>query len=239
LPNVSHVRRVDSFFPRASFLPPAAVFNRPQMPPAKRRRLSDDEHDGTDAASSASDSPHDNAAAASGSDSGSDSPDTDADLAGVRPSKSKKTLKRKHRATDPSRFGATLQFLLATDAPSSLPLSLKPEVARKHNDEKLEGKARKVLKVERKEKEDKCRIHDIVGGWGGEGERGLRKVAQRGGTSFSSIPARSRFLTHRIASSRKTFQCHPADAGCRRDRSGGGQGESRLGQTDASCTCSG
>jgi len=35
--------------------------------------------------------------------------------------------------------------------------------------------------VERKEKEDKNRIRDVIGGWGGESERALRKVAQRGG----------------------------------------------------------
>lgn len=110
-----------------------------------------------------------------------DSLDTDDEIAGAKPGKSKKTLKRKRRATEPSNFGFTLNALLNTDAPSSLPLSLKPSVSRKRNDEKLELKARKVLRGERKEKEDKGRIQDVIGGWGGEGERALRKVAQRGG----------------------------------------------------------
>jgi len=37
-----------------------------------------------------------------------------------------------------------------------------------------------VLQIEKKEKEDKGRVTDVIGGWGGESERALRKVAQRG-----------------------------------------------------------
>ena len=55
-------------------------------------------------------------------------------------------------------------------------------MARKKNDEKLEQRAKKALLFERKEKEDKNHISDVIGGWGAEGERALRKVAQRGGT---------------------------------------------------------
>jgi hypothetical protein len=115
------------------------------------------------------------------------SSDTNHEIAGTKIAKSKKTLKRKRRATEPSRFGATLQFLLDTDAPSTHPLSLKPSVARKRNDEKLELKAKKVLQIEKKEKEDKGRVTDVIGGWGGESERALRKVAQRGGESARSL----------------------------------------------------
>jgi len=110
-----------------------------------------------------------------------ESPDTADEIEHLKQKKSKKTAKRKLRATGSATFGATLQSLLNTDAPSSLPLSLKPSIARKRNDEKLEQKAKRVLHVERKEKEDKNRIRDIIGGWGGESERALRKVAQRGG----------------------------------------------------------
>jgi len=113
-----------------------------------------------------------------------DSPDTEAEIAGAKTSKSKKTLKRKRRATEPSQFGLTLQSLLDTAAPSELPLSLKPSISRHKNDAKLESKAQKVLQIEKKEKEDKGRIRDVIGGWGGESERALRKVAQRGGTSY-------------------------------------------------------
>lgn len=112
--------------------------------------------------------------------------DTDNEITGTKIKKSKKTLKRKRRATEPSRFGATLQFLLDTDAPSTQPLSLKPSVARQRNDEKLELKAKKVLQIEKKEKEDKGRVTDVIGGWGGESERALRKVAQRGGKVFKN-----------------------------------------------------
>jgi hypothetical protein len=120
--------------------------------------------------------------------------DTDDEIAQV--TKSKKTLKRKRRATEPSRFGATLQFLLDTDAPSTQPLSLKPSVARQRNDEKLELRAKKVLQIEKKEKEDKGRVTDVIGGWGGESERALRKVAQRGGTEFSKISLPQLKLTY-------------------------------------------
>jgi len=98
----------------------------------------------------------------------------------TKPKKSKSTLKRKVRATRAPVFGATLQSLLNTDAPSSLPLSLKPSITKKRNDEMLEQKARKVIRVEKKEIQEKGRITDIIGGWGGESERALRKVAQRG-----------------------------------------------------------
>ncbi|KII93883.1 hypothetical protein PLICRDRAFT_102185 [Plicaturopsis crispa FD-325 SS-3] len=154
------------------------------MPPVKRQKLSE-EADEADHISDAEESDldensDDGDAGQSSSDGSEGSPDTDDEIAGAKWTKSKKTLKRKRRATEPSHFGATLQSLLNTDAPSTLPLSLKPSVARKKNDEKLELKAKKVLQIERKEREDKGRIRDIIGGWGGEGERALRKVAQRG-----------------------------------------------------------
>jgi hypothetical protein len=115
-------------------------------------------------------------------------PDTEDEIAEARLTKSKKTLKRKHRATDPSNFGASLQSLLKTNAPSGLPLSLKPSAARRRNDEKLELKAKKLLKGERKSKEEVGRIRDVIGGWGGESERTLRKVAQRGGKNQPHHP---------------------------------------------------
>ncbi|TFY55226.1 hypothetical protein EVJ58_g8383 [Rhodofomes roseus] len=156
-------------------------------PPTKRRKLTPrPEEEFSDAEESqhsgdANDTLHeaDSEDEGSGSDAGS-SPDTEDEIAGAKRTKSKKTLKRKRRATDATRFGATLQTLLSTDAPSALPLSLKPSVARKRKDEKLETKGKKVLEVERKEKEEKGHIRDVIGGWGGEGERALRKVAQRG-----------------------------------------------------------
>jgi hypothetical protein len=123
----------------------------------------------------------DESVASSSGQSSAVEPDTDDEIADMKHQKSKKTLKRKHRATDPSKFGATLQNLLETEAPSGLPLSLNPSVARKRNDSKLESKARRIIQVEKKEEEDKGRVRDVIGGWGAENERALRKIAQRGG----------------------------------------------------------
>ena len=156
------------------------------MSTPKRQKLSDDGESARDENEDTGSERFDHVeglASDSSSSSEQDSFDTDGEIANAKITKSKKTLKRKRRATEPSRFGATLQFLLDTDAPSTQPLSLKPSVARKRNDEKLELKARKVLQIEKKEKEDKCRVVDVIGGWGGESERALRKVAQRGGKS--------------------------------------------------------
>lgn len=118
----------------------------------------------------------------SGNEQDDDSPNTEDEIVEGRITKSKKTLKRKRRATDATRFAATLQSLLSTDAPSTQPLSLKRSLTRKRNNEKLEAKGKKVLQIEKKEKEEKGHISDVIGGWGGESERALRKVAQRGGT---------------------------------------------------------
>jgi hypothetical protein len=125
----------------------------------------------------------------SSSVNGRQSPDTEDEIAQARVAKSKRTLKRKHRATDPSNFGATLQSLLETDAPSGLPLSLKPSAAKRRNEEKLELKEKKLLKGERKSREQVGRIKDVIGGWGAESERTLRKVAQRGGEGQNHRPA--------------------------------------------------
>lgn len=164
------------------------------MPASKRRRLSGDKNgpeshvDSIAAASSVEDGNPSESAVSSGSEdesmSGDESPDAEDEiLEAQRNHKSKKTQKRKRRATSPSHFGAALQSLLNTDAPSAQPLSLKPSVAKKRTDDKLEVKAKKLLEGEKKEKEEKNHIRDVIGGWGGENERSLRKVAQRGGTS--------------------------------------------------------
>lgn len=119
----------------------------------------------------------------SASESEAESNDTETEIARSQPAKSRKTLKRKRRATSPSRFGQTLEALLETNAPSgtNTVLSLKPNVGRRQKEEKLEKSARKLLEGEKKEREETGRIKDVIGGWGMEGERSLRKVAQRGG----------------------------------------------------------
>ena len=122
------------------------------------------------------------------SESPSSEPDTDEAIVDFKKAKSKNTSRRKIRATAPSNFGATLQSLLNTDAPTTLPLSLQPSVAQRHNHERLEKRVRNVLQVKKKEQEDRGRIRDVIGGWGAEGERGLRKVAQRGGVCLCCSP---------------------------------------------------
>ncbi|VDB95446.1 unnamed protein product [Peniophora sp. CBMAI 1063] len=154
-------------------------------PATKRRRLSQDSdaassHSKSDAASSIASLSGAEQDASDAADEFSDEPNTDDEIAAAGAKKSKKTAKRKHRATDAAHFGAALQGLLSTSAPTSLPLALKPEVARRKNEEALEKRARRVLTVEKKEKEDLGRVRDVIGGWGGESERALRKVAQRG-----------------------------------------------------------
>jgi Rrp15p len=178
------------------------------MPPTKRQKRSHHETHVSTAQSDESDGP-DGFSASEASKS-----NTDDEIAMARLVKSKKTLKRKHRATDPSNFGATLQSLLKTDAPSELPLSLKPSTARRHNDEKFELRAKKLLKVEKKSKEEIGRIMDVIGGWGGESERALRKVAQRGGESWFQLCSLEGIINFDLPSC-QTVQCHPAVPGKR------------------------
>ncbi|KAI8980742.1 hypothetical protein BD414DRAFT_105271 [Trametes punicea] len=164
------------------------------MPPSKRQKTPEDEtpEQENDAemlsASGSGSEQEDGFSSDAGSSSGAPSePDTEDEIAEAKLAKSKKTLKRKRRATDAANFGATLQSLLSTNAPEA-PLSLKPSVAKKRKEEKLEAKGRHVLQIEKKEKEEKGHITDVIGGWGGENERALRKVAQRGGTASPALP---------------------------------------------------
>lgn len=178
------------------------------MPPHKRQKLAapqqhhseDEESAASFSNSEASDDDHDGEQMENDSADGSEV-DEDEEIEGMKPQKSRQTSKRKIRATGTSKFGATLEFLLKTETPSALPLSLKPSIARKRNDEKLESRAKKVLQIEKKEKEDKARIKDVIGGWGGESERALRKVAQRGG--MSSLCR----LTNHLFMSTKSSDC--------------------------------
>lgn len=81
----------------------------------------------------------------------------------------------------------------------------------------LEAKAARLLKLEKEEKEDRARVRDVLTGWtpaepvpgavGADGkeivqvgsqefERGLKKVAQRGGTSFLVPPFHPHTVSH-------------------------------------------
>ncbi|KAK2461988.1 hypothetical protein APHAL10511_006451 [Amanita phalloides] len=173
--------------------------------PFKRRKLSSAEKNSYEEhARTANDQSDSHSDLASGD--GDESPDTADEIEHLRQKKSKKTAKRKLRATGAVPFGAALQSLLNTDAPSSLPLSLKPSIARKKNDEKLEQKAKRVLHVERKDKEDKNRIRDVIGGWGGEGERALRKVAQRGVVKLFNVIQQAQASTTASAEEKKAMR---------------------------------
>lgn len=72
-----------------------------------------------------------------------------------------------------------------------LALSSRP-LPRSSTAEALERKAKRALKAEEKERQDRARVKNVIEGWGPtadgapggqEWERGLRKVAQRGGES--------------------------------------------------------
>lgn len=223
--------------PRSSFSLLSPSSN--NMPPTKRRKVASPAVEAADANESApsdvhSVSEHEAVSDNSGSESeeAASSPDTEDELTEVKRAKSKKTLKRKRRATDATHFGTTLQTLLGTDAPSNLPLSLKPSIARKRNDEKLEFKGKKVLEVEKKEREEKGRIQDVIGGWGGESERALRKVAQRGGASGSHPFASCRAVETQLLNSCQALQRHTANTSGVCSSTTRSESPERVGQAD-------
>ncbi|KZT61324.1 hypothetical protein CALCODRAFT_480040 [Calocera cornea HHB12733] len=126
------------------------------------------------------------------SGSGSEGDGTEEEIDKARTSKSKKTKKRKHRAASPSTFGAVLSSLIEARAPAAGAdlLNLKPSVKHAMKEEKLEKRAREILKGQRKDKEEVGHVTDVIGGWGNEGERVLRKTAQRGVVKlFNAIQA--------------------------------------------------
>jgi hypothetical protein len=96
--------------------------------------------------------------------------------------------------------------------------------------EALERKAKRALKAEEKERQDRARVKNVIEGWGPtaegapggqEWERGLRKVAQRGGTLtmmcpgflMSNDPNSHQALQRYSASIRNTpdGRCYPCD----------------------------
>jgi len=177
----------------SSFLLPSSEgqLNLKTMSPHKRQRIQEDDDDNE---TELSHSAHTDSEAsrsfyeAEDRDTGDENlGNTDDEIPRTQATKRRATAKRKRRATGPSQFGATLLSLLKTETSSALPLSLKPSVAHQRNDAKLELKAKKRMQIERKEKEDKGRIRDVIEGWGAEGERSLRKVAQRGGRHADSF----------------------------------------------------
>lgn len=174
------------------------------MPPSKKRKLatgdddslgnvSIDEEGGHDESMNNSEDDNRDVMSIEGSENSQsphnsemDSPDTEEEIAFSKMKKSKKTAKRKIRATSPTQFGSTLETLLGTSVPSSAPLALKPSIQRKRKNEKQDVVMRRTLESQKKEHEEMGRVTDVIGGWGGENERSLRKVAQRGGNNASA-----------------------------------------------------
>lgn len=176
------------------------------MPPTKKRKLNEeisarpigategreDEETGAadepdmDQQSSSESGGEEAGVSESGSEASSLDTEAEIEISQRRKKKSKKTAKRKIRATSPSQFGNTLEALLNTSVPTTstataVPLALKPSVQSRIKERKDEYKTKKTVEMERKEHEEVGRITDVIGGWGGESERALRKVAQRGG----------------------------------------------------------
>jgi len=112
-------------------------------------------------------------------------------------SKSKKTLKRKLRATSPAHFGEILDELLAGQPNGDIPLSLPRRFERQREKEREDIQLRKVQGQAKQDAEELGRITDIIGGWGVENERALRKVAQRGVIQlFNAIQQTQSQLNH-------------------------------------------
>nr|XP_019010697.1 uncharacterized protein I206_03999 [Kwoniella pini CBS 10737]OCF49478.1 hypothetical protein I206_03999 [Kwoniella pini CBS 10737] len=132
--------------------------------------------------------------------------DTDEEIERSNQKDPKKSTKRKRAPTTADQFGTTLTSLLAdpltkksktksikqgntTQQQQQQPiLALSSSKPPTKSSVSIEAKARKQLKIEKEEKQDKARIQDIVEGWsGGDGviggqefEKSLRKTAQRG-----------------------------------------------------------
>ncbi|WVN87244.1 uncharacterized protein L203_102421 [Cryptococcus depauperatus CBS 7841] len=129
--------------------------------------------------------------------------DTDEEIEKSKEHKTKKSLKRKRAPTTAANFGATLTSLLndplkkpskkikapgsSSKATSTPILALSAHKLPTKTSVTLEAKAKKQLKVEKEEKEDRARVKNVVEGWSGDSvvggqefERNLRKTAQKG-----------------------------------------------------------
>ncbi|WFD34239.1 hypothetical protein MCUN1_001076 [Malassezia cuniculi] len=143
-------------------------------------------------------------------------------------SASRKTTKRRRRAVSPTAFGETMEKLLG-DTPSSGPaiLSLAPRVRKSANASTLRAKAARIALLERRVRQERAHVRDVIGEWGPPGvlpgrtpdeatqqafleqggtkgyERRLRKVAQRGVVKlFNAIRAAQSTSTEDIDKAR-------------------------------------
>ena len=144
--------------------------------------------------------------------------DDDPDAVPTAPGTSRKTTsewlltERRRRAVSPTTFGDAMEQLLGA-TPSSGPaiLSLAPRVRKSANASTLRAKAARIALLERRERQERAHVRDVIGEWGPPGvlpgnvpdeaveqsfleqggtkgyERRLRKVAQRGGASLLTV----------------------------------------------------
>ncbi|WVQ83478.1 hypothetical protein IAT38_005619 [Cryptococcus sp. DSM 104549] len=104
----------------------------------------------------------------------------------------KKSKKPKHPAPDSPSITTALvpapipSLTAPTTGPTPI-LALSQHKPPTKQSVSLEIKAKRALKAEKEEREDRARVKDMVEGWGGDGvvggqefEKGLRKTAQRG-----------------------------------------------------------
>ncbi|KAL0242185.1 hypothetical protein I308_105814 [Cryptococcus tetragattii IND107] len=128
---------------------------------------------------------------------------TDEEIEKAKEGKPKKSTKRKRAPTTAADFGATLTSLLADpltksnkkakSADSNKKAAAAPILALSAHrlptkaSVSLEAKAKRQLRAEKEEKEDRARVQNILEGWSGDGvvggqefERNLRKTAQKG-----------------------------------------------------------
>ncbi|KAH8917188.1 hypothetical protein BT69DRAFT_1191486, partial [Atractiella rhizophila] len=95
------------------------------------------------------------------------------------------TEKPKARALSPTSFGASLTHLLSLPAPPShvphtAPSHLLPRAKGSPKPSKLEKEARSLVRQEKRELAERGWVSDVIGGWAGEREKRLRRLAQKG-----------------------------------------------------------
>jgi len=93
---------------------------------------------------------------------------TAAALRGLLSSFSSLTLSlERRRALSPEAFGANLSALLAAPAPSTAQLAaqLRRPAKQAHEAELLERRALRVVQSQKHERQERCHVRDVIGGW--------------------------------------------------------------------------
>lgn len=145
-----------------------------------------------------------------------DEPGTDDEIEAAKGAnvKSKKTAKRKRRATSPNSFGTALQDLLGIAAPSEQDesrqdttdveptkkrkasaktdvttpaiLSLAPHLRRSAQSTSLSARAARIALDQKRRREERCHVKDVIGGWGAPGV--LPPLEDEDGNIVESLP---------------------------------------------------